>query len=67
MARHAQPNSDQYSEQETEQRFMAALKKAVNTKPTPLKDVPKKWSREQRGNGVPAQSKKRQAEAKKRA
>jgi hypothetical protein len=42
---------DQYSEQETEQRFMNALKAAVNTPPKPLKSMGPK--------GVPAQSKKR--------
>jgi hypothetical protein len=44
--------SDQYSEQEAEQRFMDALKAAVNTPPKPLKSMGPK--------GVPAQSKKRQ-------
>jgi hypothetical protein len=42
---------DQYSEQEAEQRFMAALKVAVNTPPKPLKSMTPK--------GVAAQSKKR--------
>jgi hypothetical protein len=37
-------DDDQYSEQEAEQRFLAALKAAVNTPPRPLKDIPRKWS-----------------------
>jgi hypothetical protein len=41
-------SSEQYSEQEAQQRFMAALKAAVNTPPKPLKDVPKKRSGPQR-------------------
>jgi hypothetical protein len=44
-------SDDQYSEQEAQQRFMAALKAAVNTPPKPLKSMTPK--------GVPAQSKKR--------
>jgi hypothetical protein len=40
-----------YSEQEAQQRFMAALKAAVNTPPKPLKSMGPK--------GVPAQSKKK--------
>lgn len=43
-------NADQYSEQEAQQRFMAALKAAVNTPPKPLKSMTRK--------GVPAQRKK---------
>jgi hypothetical protein len=43
--------SDQYSDDEAQRRFMAALKAAVNTPPRPLKSMPPK--------GVPAQSKKR--------
>jgi hypothetical protein len=41
---------DQYSEQEAQRRFMAAIKAAVNTPPKPLKSMAPK--------GVPAQSKK---------
>jgi hypothetical protein len=41
---------DQYSEQEAQRRFMAALKAAVNTPPKPLKSIGPK--------GVQAQSKK---------
>lgn len=44
-------NDDVYPEQEAQQRFMAALKAAVNTPPKPLKSMARK--------GVPAQSKKR--------
>ncbi len=42
--------ADEYSEQETQQRFLGSLKAALNTPPKPLKSMPKK--------GVPAQSKK---------
>jgi hypothetical protein len=42
-------DSDQYSEQEAQQRFEKLVRSALNTKPTPLKDVPKKWSGVQRG------------------
>jgi len=45
--------SDQYSEQEAQQRFEKLVKSALNTKPTPLKVMGPK--------GVPAQSKKQQA------
>jgi hypothetical protein len=41
---------DQYSEQEAQQRFTAALKAAVNTPPKPLKSMTPK--------GTAAQSKK---------
>jgi len=41
-------SKDQYSEQEAQRRFMAALKAAVSTPPKPLKDVPKKYSGAQR-------------------
>ncbi len=42
---------EQYSEQEAQRRFLAALKSAVNTSPKPLKSFTPK--------GVTAQSKKR--------
>jgi hypothetical protein len=42
---------DQYSEQETQQRFDKLVRAALNTKPKPLKTMGPK--------GVPAQSKKR--------
>jgi hypothetical protein len=42
--------SDQYSEQEAQRRFLGSLKAALNTPPKPLKNMPKK--------GVAAQSKK---------
>jgi hypothetical protein len=35
-------NDDQYPEAEAQQRFMAALKAAVNTPPAPLKSIPRK-------------------------
>ena len=44
-------SDQQYSEQEAQRRFLAALKAAVNTPPKPLKSMGPK--------GVPAQSKKR--------
>jgi hypothetical protein len=37
-----------YSEQEAQQRFVAAVKAALKTPPQPMKDVPRKWSRAQR-------------------
>jgi hypothetical protein len=43
-------DDDQFSDQEAQQRFMVALKAAVNTPPKPLKAMGRK--------GVPAQSKK---------
>jgi hypothetical protein len=36
-------SNDQYSEQETQQRFEAALRAALSTPPKPLKDIPKKY------------------------
>ena len=42
---------EQYSKDEAQRRFLAALKSAVNTKPKPLKSMAPK--------GVPAQSKKK--------
>ncbi len=50
MARHPQNGNDQYSEEEAQQRFLAAVKAGLNTKPKPLKSIAPK--------GVPAQSKK---------
>ena len=46
-------HSDQYSEQETQQRFEKLVHRALNTKPKPLKSMGPK--------GVPSQSKKKQA------
>jgi hypothetical protein len=43
--------SDQYSSQETQQRFQKLVGIALSTPPKPIKSMPKK--------GVPAQSKKR--------
>jgi hypothetical protein len=48
--------TDIYIEQEAQQRFMAALKAAVNTPQKPLKNMKPK--------GVPAQSRKRRQMAK---
>jgi hypothetical protein len=48
---------DQYSENEAQQRFMAALKAALKTPPMPLKSMTRK--------GVTAQSKKPRRRAKK--
>jgi hypothetical protein len=44
--------ADRYSEEEAEQRFVAAVKAALNTPPKPQKSMTRK--------GVAAQSKKRQ-------
>ncbi len=44
-------HTEQYSEEEAQRRFIAAVKAGLNTKPTPLKSIVPK--------GVPAQSKKR--------
>jgi hypothetical protein len=53
MGRTSQPREgDQYSDEEAQRRFLAAVKAGLNTKPTPLKSMTPK--------GVPAQSKKRQ-------
>jgi hypothetical protein len=43
-------NADQYSEEEAQRRFLAAIKAGLNTKPKPLKSITPK--------GVPARSKK---------
>lgn len=51
MARHPERDNDQYSEEEAQRRFLAAVKAGLNTKPKPLKSITPK--------GVPAQSKKR--------
>jgi hypothetical protein len=51
MARHPQRDNEQYSDDEAQRRFLAAVKAGLNTKPTPLKSISPK--------GVPAQSKKR--------
>jgi len=51
MARHPQNGNEQYSDEEAQRRFIAAVKAGLNTKPTPLKSMTPK--------GVPAQSKKR--------
>jgi len=51
MARHPQRDNDQYSDDEAQRRFVAAVKAGLNTKPKPLKSMTPK--------GVPAQSKKR--------
>jgi hypothetical protein len=51
MARHPQRDNEQYTDDEAERRFMAAVKAGLNAKPKPLKSITPK--------GVPAQSKKR--------
>jgi hypothetical protein len=40
--------TDQYSEEEAQRRFMASLKAAVNTPPKPLKDKPRRTSKKPR-------------------
>jgi hypothetical protein len=42
---------DQYSDEEAQRRFLAAVKAGLNTRPKPIKSMTPK--------GVPAQSKKR--------
>jgi hypothetical protein len=60
MARPPGHNRDeQYSEEETQKRFEKLVHSALNTKPRPLKDVPKKWSGAQR-----KRTKKKKATAK---
>jgi hypothetical protein len=44
----ANPSKGSYSEEEAQQRFMAALKAAVNTKPKPLKSMTPKRPKKQR-------------------
>jgi hypothetical protein len=51
MSKNYKP-TDQYSDEEAQRRFVAAVKAGLNTKPMPLKSMTPK--------GVPAQSKKRQ-------
>ena len=51
MARHPQRDNEQYSDEEAERRFVAAVKAGLNTPPKPLKSMTPK--------GVLAQSKKR--------
>ena len=50
MARHPQHDNEQYSDDEAQRRFLAAVKAGLNTKPQPRKSMTPK--------GVPAQSKK---------
>jgi hypothetical protein len=50
MARHPQRDNEQYSDEEAQRRFLAAVKSGLNTKPKPLKSMTPK--------GVLAQSKK---------
>jgi hypothetical protein len=45
-----QLDSDQYTEQETQQRFEQLVRRALNTRPKPLKTMAK---------GMPSQSKKK--------
>jgi hypothetical protein len=51
MARHPQRDNEQYSDEEAQRRFLAAVKAGLNTKP-PKSMTPK---------GVAAQSKKRKS------
>ena len=51
MARHPQNDNEQYSDEEAQRRFIAAVKAGLNTKPTPLKSMTPK--------GIPAQSKRK--------
>jgi len=55
MARYPQNDNEQYSEEEAQRRFLAAMKAVLNTKPKPLKSMTPK--------GVPAQSKKQRTKA----
>jgi hypothetical protein len=59
MARPLQTGDDQYSEQETQQRFEKLVRAALNTRPKPLKSMTPK--------GMPSQSKKRQKSRKRSA
>jgi hypothetical protein len=54
----ATKNQDQYSEQETQQRFERLVKAALNTRPKPLKSMAK---------GMPSQSKKRRKNSRRAA
>jgi len=51
MARYPQNGNEQYSDEEAQRRFIAAVKAGLNTPPKPLKSMTQK--------GVLAQSKKR--------
>ena len=51
MARHPQNDNEQYSDEEAQRRFIAAVKAGLNTKPKPPTSITPK--------GVQAQSKKR--------
>lgn len=54
MARTSAPkDGDQYSEEDTQRRFLAAVKAGLNTKPKPRKSMSSR--------GVPAQSKKKRS------
>jgi hypothetical protein len=53
--RHPQNDNEQYSDEEAQRRFLAAVKAGLNTKPKPLKSMTPK--------GIPAQSKKRRRRA----
>jgi hypothetical protein len=59
MARHPQNGNEQYSDEEAQRRFVAAVKAGLNTCPKPLKSMGPK--------GMPSQSKKRRKRAKKAA
>ncbi len=51
MAARKETPDEQYSDEEAQRRFIAAVKAGLNTKPQPLKSMTPK--------GVPAQSKKK--------
>jgi len=53
-----QQDNDQYSEAEAQQRFEKLVRRALNTRPKPLKTMAK---------GMPSQSKKRRKKARKAA
>jgi hypothetical protein len=56
MGRIPQGLDDHYSDEEAQQRFMIALKAAVNTKPRPLKSMPRKGLKRQQGRRKKAKS-----------
>lgn len=41
-------DDEQYPEDVAQKRFIASVRAALNTPPSPLKDVPRKWSRAKR-------------------
>ena len=64
----AKQSSDQYSDQEAQQRFLATVKAALNTPPKPLKDIPKVHTgtkRKPRKSAKVATSKRKKAPSRK--